>query len=121
MTRLYYASLVLVSSILSSTTAFVMPRTTPSNTRLAAAAAEDNILNSPAFLQRKFEVLQTDMAKAQDALLAAQERLEQGKAEWGPQIADLQTEVSLSARARERLISTIAHIDTTSRFFPFFL
>lgn len=95
MTRFYASLLLLLLSSSTTTTAFV--GVTPSSrqhTRLAAAA-ENDILNTPAFLQRKLEVLQTDFAKAEDALVAAQERLEQGKAEWGPQIADLQTEVSV--------------------------
>lgn len=72
-------------------TAFVVQQTLPLTTRLFAA--DNDILNSPAFLQRKFEVLQSDMQKAEEALAAAQQRLEEGKAEWGPPLADLQVEV----------------------------
>ncbi|GAX29484.1 molecular chaperone GrpE [Fistulifera solaris] len=75
---------------LASTEAFCVTPHRHSSTVLRAES--NDILNSPAFLQRKFEVLQTDLQKAEDALAAAQQRLEEGKAEWGPQLADLQTE-----------------------------
>ncbi len=82
---------------LASTDAFfVTPSSRPSTTVLRAES--NDILNSPAFLQRKYEVLQTDLQKAEDALAAAQQRLEEGKAEWGPQLADLQIEVSVCVR-----------------------
>jgi molecular chaperone GrpE len=51
-----------------------------------------DILNSPEFLKRKRDVLKSDLAKAEEDLKAAQERLEAGKAEWGSQIEDLQKE-----------------------------
>jgi len=54
--------------------------------------AATDILNSPDFLKRKLEVIKSDIAKAEEDLREAQERLEAGKAEWGSQIDDLQKE-----------------------------
>lgn len=51
-----------------------------------------DILNSPDFLKRKLEVIKSDIAKAEEDLQEAQQRLEAGKAEWGSQIDDLQKE-----------------------------
>jgi len=58
----------------------------------SSAAAANDILNSPDFLRRKLEVIQSDLAKAEQDLEEAQQRLEAGKAEWGAQIEDLATE-----------------------------
>ena len=52
------------------------------------------ILNSPAFLKRKIDVLQSDIAKADEDIEAAKQRLDEGKAEWGGQLDALQAEVS---------------------------
>jgi len=60
-----------------------------------AAAAADDILNSPAFLKRKLEVLESDIATADEDLAAATERKEVAKEEWGPQLEALQREVSV--------------------------
>lgn len=57
--------------------------------------AADDILSSPAFLKRKLEVLETDIAKTEEDLVAATERKEVAKEEWGPQLEALQREVSL--------------------------
>jgi len=57
-----------------------------------AAAAADDILNSPAFLKRKLEVLESDIATADEDLAAATERKEVAKEEWGPQLEALQRE-----------------------------
>lgn len=97
-------------------TAFVQPSSSfvvattrferKASTCLFAAAAEEDagekkdekkdastdILNSPAFLKRKLEVLQSDLKKAEEDLEAAKKRLEEGKAEWGPQLDELQKE-----------------------------
>jgi molecular chaperone GrpE len=54
--------------------------------------AATDILNSPDFLRRKLEVIKSDIAKAQEDLEEAKQRLEAGKAEWGSQIEDLQLE-----------------------------
>ena len=56
--------------------------------------AANNILNSPAFLKRKVEVLQSDIAKVEQNIEEAKQRLEAGKAEWGGQLDELQKEVS---------------------------
>lgn len=57
-----------------------------------AAASPDDILNSPAFLQRKLEVLESDIATAEEDLAAATERKEIAKEEWGPQLEALERE-----------------------------
>lgn len=59
----------------------------------AADSAGTDILNSPAFLKRKVDVLKSDIEKAEQDIAAAQELAEAGKAEWGPQLDDLQREV----------------------------
>jgi molecular chaperone GrpE len=64
----------------------------------ANAAADPNtntndILSSPAFLKRKLEVLESDIATAEEELVAATERKEVAKEEWGPQLEALQREV----------------------------
>jgi hypothetical protein len=58
------------------------------------AGGATDILNSPAFLKRKLEVLKSDIEKIQADLEAALERAEIAKEEWGPQLEDLQREVS---------------------------
>ncbi len=60
-----------------------------------ASADPNDILNSPAFLKRKLEVLESDIATADEDLAAATERKEVAKEEWGPQLEALQREVSL--------------------------
>jgi len=57
--------------------------------------AATDILNSPDFLKRKLEVIKSDIAKAEEDLEEAKQQLEAGKAEWGPQIEDLQKEYQL--------------------------
>lgn len=57
--------------------------------------AATDILNSPAFLKRKLEVIQSDTAKVEENIEAAKTRLEEGKAEWGSQIGDLEKEYIL--------------------------
>jgi len=58
----------------------------------STAAGADDILNSPAFLNRKLEVIKSDMVKAEEELAAAIASLEEGKAEWGKQLDDLEKE-----------------------------
>ena len=60
-----------------------------------SAADPNDILNSPAFLKRKLEVLESDIATADEDLAAATERKEIAKEEWGPQLEALQREVRL--------------------------
>jgi len=57
-----------------------------------AAADTNDILNSPAFLKRKLEVLESDIATVEEDLAAATERKEVAKEEWGPQLDNLQRE-----------------------------
>eukprot|EP00527_Entomoneis_sp_CCMP2396_P005658 CAMPEP_0198146632 /NCGR_PEP_ID=MMETSP1443-20131203/30484_1 /TAXON_ID=186043 /ORGANISM="Entomoneis sp., Strain CCMP2396" /LENGTH=221 /DNA_ID=CAMNT_0043810663 /DNA_START=180 /DNA_END=845 /DNA_ORIENTATION=- len=57
-----------------------------------SSSAATDILNSPAFLKRKLEVLQSDIAKVEADTEEARSQLEAGKAEWGPQLDALQTE-----------------------------
>ena len=61
-------------------------------TKAPMKAAADDILNSPDFLKRKLEVLQSDLAQSQQELEEAKARLEAGKAEWGAQLDDLAKE-----------------------------
>uniref|UniRef100_A0A7S4AM71 GrpE protein homolog n=1 Tax=Pseudo-nitzschia australis TaxID=44445 RepID=A0A7S4AM71_9STRA len=58
----------------------------------APAADVNDILSSPAFLKRKLEVLESDIATTEEELVAATERKEIAKEEWGPQIEALQRE-----------------------------
>lgn len=57
--------------------------------------AGNDILNSPAFLKRKPEVLQSDIKKVEEDTEAAKTRLEEGRKEWGSQIEDLEKEYKL--------------------------
>ena len=72
----------------------------PSDSVSSAAKTTDNnlpkendILNSPAFLKRKLEVLQADIEKTQASLEEAEQRVVVAKEEWGPQLELLQKEV----------------------------
>lgn len=56
--------------------------------------AGNDILNSPAFLKRKLEVLQSDLAAVDEKISSANAVYEENKAEWGPQLDDLRKEVS---------------------------
>jgi hypothetical protein len=58
-----------------------------------AASSADDILNSPAFLTRKLEVLKSDSQKIDEEYKAAKAAVEEGKAEWGKQLDDLEIEV----------------------------
>lgn len=51
-----------------------------------------DILNSPDFLRRKVEVLESDIANVQANIDEANAALETGKAEWGPKLDGLQKE-----------------------------
>ena len=59
------------------------------------ATGASDILNSPAFLKRKIDVLKSDIAKAEEDIELAKQRMEEGKAEWGGQLDELQKEVSV--------------------------
>ncbi len=60
-----------------------------------ASSIGDDILNSPAFLKRKVEVLKSDIEKVNEKISEANKVYEANKAEWGPQLDDLRKEVSL--------------------------
>ena len=60
----------------------------------ASDTSSNDILNSPAFLKRKIDVLKSDIAQAEADTEEAKKRVEEGRAEWGPQLEDLQREVS---------------------------
>jgi hypothetical protein len=68
-----------------------------------SSSGATDILNSPAFLKRKLEVLKNDLEKAESDLVAALERAEVAKEEWAPQLEDLQREVSVVV---ENLVET---------------
>jgi molecular chaperone GrpE len=56
------------------------------------AADVNDILSSPAFLKRKLEVLESDIAKAEEDTAEATERKEIAREEWGPQLEALERE-----------------------------
>ncbi|KAL7570352.1 hypothetical protein ACA910_017193 [Epithemia clementina (nom. ined.)] len=57
-----------------------------------SSSSSSDILNSPAFLKRKLEVLKSDIAKVEADTEETKALLEAGKAEWGPQLEALQQE-----------------------------
>jgi len=57
-------------------------------------ASSTDILNSPAFLKRKIDVLNSDIAAVDEKLSEANALYEASKAEWGPQLESLSKEVS---------------------------
>ena len=59
---------------------------------LLQSEGDSDILNSPAFLKRKVDVLNSDLAKIDAQINTANAQLEEGKAEWGPELDRLQTE-----------------------------
>lgn len=66
----------------------------------AKSSGSDDILNSPAFLTRKIDVLKSDI-EAVNAKIEEQNKIyEENKAEWGPQLEDLRKEY---ATMQERL------------------
>jgi hypothetical protein len=60
-----------------------------------AADAGNDILNSPAFLKRKLEVLTADVAELEDRVSGMNAIYEENKVEWGPQMDKLRTEVNI--------------------------
>ena len=58
------------------------------------AEKESDILNSPAFLKRKLEVLNSDISNVDERIEKAKAALEAGKAEWGDKLRELEREVS---------------------------
>jgi hypothetical protein len=69
--------------------------TAPEETTAAgdASSSATDILNSPAFLKRKLDVLKSDIAKCDEEIEIAKKMVDEGKAEWGPQLDALQDEV----------------------------
>jgi hypothetical protein len=69
--------------------------TAPEETTAAgdASSSATDILNSPAFLKRKLDVLKSDIAKCDEEIEIAKKMVDEGKAEWGPQLDELQKEV----------------------------
>lgn len=57
--------------------------------------AVDNILNSPAFLKRKIDVLKTDITKADEDLDVIMKTLEENKAEWETDFQRIDKEVKI--------------------------
>lgn len=63
-------------------------------------ASTSDILNSPAFLKRKIDVLKSDIAAVEEKISEANTMYEANKAEWGPQLESLKKEY---ATMQERL------------------
>lgn len=61
---------------------------------------EMDILNSPAFLKRKLQVLKNDISKVDEKITKANADLEEGKAKWGEKLKELERE---RATVQERL------------------
>lgn len=59
------------------------------------ASSTTDILNSPAFLKRKIDVLKSDIAAVEEKISEANTMYEANKAEWGPQLESLRKEVRL--------------------------
>ena len=59
---------------------------------LLQSEGDSDILNSPAFLRRKADVLNSDLAKIDAQINTANAQLEEGMAEWGPDLDRLQAE-----------------------------
>lgn len=69
-----------------------------------SGAAANDILNSPAFLKRKLEVLESDIAKVDEQMSETNKVLEANKAEWGPQLDDLRKEyINIQDRMKEKM------------------
>ena len=96
-TTVHRTTSVAVATDRSPTCLFAEEETAEEQTEESGDASADpnDILNSPAFLKRKLEVLESDIATADEDLAAATERKEVAKEEWGPQLEALQREVSL--------------------------
>ena len=63
----------------------------PGDHTLPSESTSD-ILNSPAFLKRKIDVLKSDINKVESELEKVKNEAEAGRAEWGQQLDDLQME-----------------------------
>jgi hypothetical protein len=58
------------------------------------AGGSTDILNSAEFLQRKLDVIYSDITKVEEEIIDAKAAVEEGKAEWGAQFDALEAEVS---------------------------
>eukprot|EP00551_Chaetoceros_affinis_P003830 CAMPEP_0203634482 /NCGR_PEP_ID=MMETSP0088-20131115/1411_1 /ASSEMBLY_ACC=CAM_ASM_001087 /TAXON_ID=426623 /ORGANISM="Chaetoceros affinis, Strain CCMP159" /LENGTH=240 /DNA_ID=CAMNT_0050488095 /DNA_START=306 /DNA_END=1028 /DNA_ORIENTATION=+ len=65
---------------------------TSSSSSATTSDSSNDILNSPAFLKRKLEVLESDIAKIDEKISNANKVYEENKAEWGSQLDDLRKE-----------------------------
>ena len=74
--------------------------------------ASMDILNSPAFLKRKLEVVKADIAKVEEDIENAQKALEAGKAQWGDKLEAIQKERSV-LQNRMATQSKAADVDAT--------
>jgi molecular chaperone GrpE len=64
----------------------------------------DDILNSPAFLKRKLEVLKSDVESLDERMSSANEVYLANKAEWGPQLDDLRKEyTNIQDRMKQKM------------------
>lgn len=96
--------------------------TAQNNNNNSNDSSSTDILNSPAFLKRKVDVLKSDIAKVEEDIAAAKQRLEEGKAEWGGQLDDLQKEVSwLFPVGLVGGASILCNVELTHRYFPIVL
>jgi len=60
-----------------------------------AAVAADNILNSPAFLKRKIDVLKSDITKAEEKIEGVKKTLDVNKEEWETDFQRIDKEVKI--------------------------
>jgi hypothetical protein len=65
----------------------------PSEDQAPNQIKSTDILNSPAFLRRKLDVIKSDIAKVEEDIQAATVQAQEGQAEWGQQLEDLEVEV----------------------------
>ena len=83
------------SSFLSSEPAAEEPVTPEDDGKSSAAAPQDDILSSPAFLKKKLEVLKEDITTCDLQIDAAKALFDVNKAEFGEKIDQLNLEVCL--------------------------
>jgi molecular chaperone GrpE len=72
----------------------------------AESSSTTDILNSPAFLRRKADVLKSDITQLQEKLAAAQKLMQDNQAEWKPQIDSLQTEFTAVQQRNNKKANT---------------
>lgn len=101
--------LLLLATLAPESSAFYVPHPAISHhytTRLQMSNADESkakakplpdeehsdIMNSPAFLKRKLEILQSDIQKKEEDIAQANEDLARGKEEWGAKFEQLEKE-----------------------------